>query len=251
MKFIHPETKKIVQKNMRIGLGVTGICQSLNKLDWLNNSYKELRKFDKQLSKEWDVSPSIKITTIKPSGTLSLLAGATPGIHPGFSTYHIRRVRMASDDKLAQICRQLGYDVEFVKNFDGTDDHGTVIVSFPCKFSDDTLVAKDMSAVKQLDLVKKLSEVWADNAVSVTVYYKKEELNEIKEWMKNNYESSIKSVSFLLHSKHGFHQAPYTEIDEVSYNKLISEVKSLIGLEIGIGSGFSDLECVGGVCPIK
>lgn len=250
MNFIHPETKKIVQKNMRIGLGVTGICQSLEKLEWLDDCYKELRKYDKQLSKEMGVNTSIKITTIKPSGTLSLLAGATPGIHPGFSTYHIRRIRMSSDDKLVNICRQLGYIVEFSKSFDGTDDHTTVIISFPCKFTPETIVAKNMSAVRQLELVKTLSTLWADNSVSVTVYYRKEELGDIKAWLKENYATSIKSVSFLLHAEHGFHQAPYTEIDELTYKKMISEVKSLVGLQIGNGDSF-DLECVAGVCPIR
>jgi hypothetical protein len=43
-------------------------------------------------------------------------------------------------------------------------------------------------------------------------YYKKEELPEIKQWLKENYKDSVKSVSFLLHSEHGFKQAPYEEI---------------------------------------
>lgn len=68
LPFIHEETNKIVHKNMRLGLGVTGICQSLNKLDWLDNCYVALRKFDKQWSKERGWPESIKLTTVKPSG---------------------------------------------------------------------------------------------------------------------------------------------------------------------------------------
>ena len=83
---------------MRLGLGVTGVCQALDKIDWLDDCYKELRKFDKEWSKQNSWPSSIKLTTIKPSGTLSLLAGATPGIHPAYSKYYIRRVRMASND---------------------------------------------------------------------------------------------------------------------------------------------------------
>ena len=62
------------------------------------------------------------MTTIKPSGTLSLLAGATPGVHPAYNKYYIRRVRMASDDKLVPVCKELGYKVDYVKNFDGNKD---------------------------------------------------------------------------------------------------------------------------------
>src|SRR3990167_1933689 len=100
MKFIHDETNQVVRKNMRLGLSVTGICQSLDKISWLDDCYKQLRKFDEEWSKLNGYPKSIKLTTIKPSGTVSLLAGSTPGIHPAFSQFYTRRIRMASNDKL-------------------------------------------------------------------------------------------------------------------------------------------------------
>jgi hypothetical protein len=107
-----------------------------------------------------------------------------------------------------------------------------------------------MTAVKQLELVKKLQTLWADNAVSVTVYYKKEELTEIKEWLQANLESSIKSVSFLLHAEHGFAQAPYQEIDFTNYINMAKKVKPLT--ELQVGSEMLDLtECSSGSCPVK
>jgi ribonucleotide reductase alpha subunit len=254
MNFIHEETNEIVHKNMRIGLGVTGVCQSLHKLDWLDDAYKELRKFDKEWSKLNGWNTSIKLTTVKPSGTLSILAGSTPGVHPGFSRYHIRRVRMSSNDPLVSYCTDLGYDIEYLRNFDGTQNRGTVVVSFPCVFDGETVIAKDMTAVDQLELVKKLQTVWADNAVSVTVYYKAEELPEIQEWLKKNYKTSIKSVSFLLHSEHGFDQAPYEEVDEKKYKILVKKLKNIeLGNSVAAAeeTSFDDLECAGGACPIK
>ena len=140
MPFIHKETNEIVHKNMRIGLGITGICQSQDKLDWLNDAYKALRKFDKHWSKENNWNESIRLTTTKPSGTLSILAGSTPGVHPGYSQYFIRRVRMASTDNLVKVCRNLGYHVEYAKNFDGTENYDTVVVSFPCSFDKGTTI---------------------------------------------------------------------------------------------------------------
>jgi intein/homing endonuclease len=252
LPFLHEETNLIVHKNMRIGLGVTGVCQSLDKLSWLDKCYKELRKFDKEWSKQNDLNPSIKLSTVKPSGSLSLLAGATPGVHPAYSKYYIRRVRIATNDKLIQVCESLGYKMEYVKGFDGAEDKTTKVVEFPCASGENAILAKDMTAIAQLELVKRMQSEWADNAVSVTVYYKIEELNDIKKWLKENYEHNIKSVSFLLHSGHGFIQAPYEEITKEQYEDLIKNIKPINSNVINIsGSLIEGLECAGGSCPIR
>lgn len=253
LPFIHDETNKIVHKNMRLGLGVTGVCQSLDKVDWLDDCYKELRKFDKEWSKFRGWSRSIKLTTVKPSGTLSLLGGATPGIHPAYSKYYIRRVRMASNDALVQYCRDLGYHTEYVVNFDGTENHDTVVVEFPCETPDGAIFAADMGVIKQLETVKKLQTIWSDNAVSVTAYYAETELPELKKWLEENYQNSIKSVSFLLRQNHGFKQAPYEEVDKETYEKMKAKVKTIKAMEFdGVGEDVLEgLECEGGACPIK
>ena len=252
LPFIHEETNKIVHKNMRLGLWVTGICQSLDKIDWLDACYKELRKFDKEWSKERGWNRSIKLTTIKPSGTLSLLAGSTPGVHPAYSKYYTRRIRMSSNDALVTYCRDLGYYIEYAVNFDGSENHDTVVVEFPCETPDGALFADDMGVVQQLEMVKKLQEVWSDNAVSVTAYYSENELQTLKQWLSDNYETGIKSVSFLLRQKHGFKQAPYEEITKESYELKKSKVKPLVGIIQNIGNeALEGIECEGGACPIK
>jgi len=252
LPFIHEETNKIVHKNMRLGLGVTGICQSLDKIDWLDSCYKELRKFDKEWSKERGWNRSIKLTTIKPSGTLSLLAGSTPGVHPAYSKYYIRRIRMASNDALVSYCRNLGCYIEYAVNFDGSENHDTVVVEFPCETPDGALFADDMGVIQQLEMVKKLQEVWSDNAVSVTAYYSEGELQSLKQWLSDNYENGIKSVSFLLRQKHGFKQAPYEEITKEIYELKKSKVKSLVNISENIGNEVLEgIECEGGACPIK
>jgi ribonucleoside-triphosphate reductase (thioredoxin) len=248
-----PETEKVVHKNMRMGIGVTGDLQATDEQrSWLSNTYEHLREYDKKYSKKHGWPESIKLTTCKPSGTLSLLPGVTPGIHPGYSRFFIRRVRVASNSTLVELCRNHGYPVEFQRNFDGTDDKNTVIVSFPCSFPEGTVVAKDVTAVQQLEYVTRMQRNWSDNAVSCTVYYKKEELPEIREWLKKNYNSSIKSVSFLLHSEHGFAQAPYEEIDEATYLEMKSKVKEI---ESGVGGSFDDvldnMDCATGACPVR
>ena len=246
------ETAKVVSKNMRMGIGVTGYLQATDeKREWLSDCYDMLRKFDKEYSKAHGWPKSIKLTTVKPSGTLSTLAGVTSGVHPAIYQYFIRRVRMASNHSLVQLCKDHGFHTEYQKNFDGTDDRNTVVVEFPCSYPEGTILAKDTSAVEQLKWVKKLQSDWSDNSVSCTVYYKREELDEIKAWLKDNYNDGHKTLSFLLHNDHGFTQAPYEEISKEAYEALRARVVPITGLEQVLEMNEDSFECISGSCPIR
>lgn len=140
--------------------------------------------------------------------------------------------------------------MEFVRNFDGSEDYSTVVAEFPFSYPKGTRLAKDMSAIDQLEVVRRLQAEWSDNAVSCTVYYRKEELEEIKEYLRKYYNNNFKSLSFLLHSEHGFQQAPLEEISEEQYNKLVKKTKPITTLTQHIEFS-SDDECASGVCPIK
>ena len=158
---------------------------------------------------------------------------------------------MASDSALVKVCRQKGYNVEFQRNFDGSDDTNTVVVEFPSKFPENTIVSNDMSAIDQLELVKKLQAEWSDNSVSVTVYYKLEELEGIKAWLKSNYNNNLKTVSFLLHSDHGFDQAPLEEITRQEYETMILSTKPITNCEVNEEDIKGSFECATGMCPTK
>lgn len=247
----HPETEDVVNGNMRMGIGVTGYLQATEEQrTWLSGVYEELRAYDKYYSAINNFPESVKLTTVKPSGTLSLLAGVTSGCHPGYSEYFIRRIRIATDSPLVVLCRKKGYHVEPVKGFDGTDDANTMVVEFPCSYPSDTVFAKDMTALEQMEVVKRLQSEWSDNSVSCTVYYKKEELDDIKKWLSENYSTSTKTISFLLHSEHGFAQAPFEEITRERYLEIKDKVEPLDSVIIEE----SDMEldgCDTGACPIK
>jgi len=244
------ETADIVHKNMRMGIGVTGVLQASDEQrSWLKEAYEELRKFDKEYSAKHGFPESIKLTTVKPSGTLSLLPGVTSGCHPAYSHYMIRRIRIAADHSLVQVCREHGYPVEFQRNFDGTDDHSTMVVSFPFAYPEGTKIAAEMTAIDQLEVVKWLQENWSDNSVSCTVYYRKEELPEIKKYLAKNYKNNHKSLSFLLHNEHGFQQAPLEEITKEAYDALVASTTLITKVEDASFEG--DLECSSGHCPVK
>ena len=244
-------TEKIVHKNMRMGIGVTGVLQATEEQKgWLEKAYPYLRSFDKEYSEKNGYPESVKLTTVKPSGTLSLLPGVTPGAHPAYARYMIRRIRISANHPLVQTCREHGYHVEYQQNFDGSEDRSTVVVSFPFRHPDNAVLAKDMTAISQLETVKWLQQAWSDNSVSCTIYYRKEELPEIRKYLKKNYKNNHKSLSFLLHSEHGFKQAPLEEITKEQYDEMVATTKPITSID-SLNIGLDDAECATGACPIR
>jgi ribonucleoside-triphosphate reductase len=209
------ETEEVVHRNLRMGIGLTGICQASDlQMSWLNEAYEFLRTTDEEYSAVRGWPTSIKLTTVKPSGTLSLLPGVTPGIHPGFAQFMLRRIRIAAEHPLVTTCTDHGYPVEFAKNFDGSLNYGTCVVS-------------------------------------CTVYYKPEELPAIRSYLEKNYTNGIKTVSFMLHSDHGFLQAPYEEISEEAYNKLVASTRVINSVPTCVEEELAAEDCEKGACPIR
>jgi len=254
LKCHQEETEKIVHKNMRMGIGITGYLQSSKEQkSWLSDLYEYLRDYDKSYSAKIGVDTSVKLTTVKPSGTLSLLSGVCSGAHPGIYQYFIRRIRIASSNThLINLAKKNNFYIEYQRNFDGTEDKNTQIIEFPCCYPEGTVLAKDMTAIDQLNVIKDLQTNWSDNSVSVTIYYRLNELDDIKEWLRNNYTDNVKTCSFLLHNEHGFKQAPFEEITKEQYEELI---KKVIPITSGNIKGQTDneltSECVGGACPVR
>jgi len=246
-----PETEDIVQKNMRMGIGISGIQQATEEqMSWLDAGYKYLREFDKQYSLANGFPTSIKLTTVKPSGTLSLLPGVTPGIHPAIAKYLIRRVQIDADHILVNVCKEHGYPVEHRLNIDGSVDYSTVVVSFPLSYSEGTTLAEDMTAIDQLNEIRKLQTIWSDNSVSCTIYYTLEELPEIKRYLKKYYKNCHKTLSFLLKKDNGFKQLPYEEITKDEYEKLAKSIKPITEIH-SISFDEDDSDCATGACPVR
>lgn len=246
------ETEDIVHKNMRMGIGMTGILQATDEQrSWLKEAYTWLRDYDKKYSAEHGFPESIKLTTVKPSGTLSLLAGVTPGVHPNpAGPHYIRRVRISAESPLVDICRKHGYFIEYQRNFDGSEDRSTMVIAFPCKVPETTPVAADYDWKVQMDMVRRMQAEWSDNSVSCTVYYKKEDIEDIKKYLKEHFRHEIKTVSFLLYHGHGFDQAPYETISKEVYEGMKSVVKPITSVEIK-EDDFDIVDCASGACPVK
>jgi ribonucleoside-diphosphate reductase alpha chain/ribonucleoside-triphosphate reductase len=212
-----------------------------------------MEQADEDYSRTLGVKTSNKLTTVKPSGTLSLLPDfrggvLTPGTNDGFGEYHNRRISFSADDPLVDAARGAGYYVEPKRELDGTENYSTMVVTFPVR----QVGGKSTSAIHQLKRHKMMQTYWSDNAVSTTVYYRREELDGIKQYLRHNIKDSIKSVSFLLHSDHGFEQAPLEAISKEQYEEGMARTVPITSLpdnqEMDLADG---VECAGGMCPVK
>jgi ribonucleoside-triphosphate reductase len=249
----HEEINDVVHRNRRVGTGITGcLASSLFTPETLDRAYQAIAKENTAYSAELGIPESIRTTVIKPSGTVSkvLDMNGYEGIHPAYSRYIIQRVRFAANDPLIPLLREAGHYIEPVKKLDGTLDHGTLVVDFYVQAPDGFPVADEgFDTWEQLKYVELAQRHWADQSVSVSVYYKKNEIDKIKDWLGSHIDN-IKTISFLCHNDHGFKQAPKEAINKEQFEKLSSKIKPIEIEQTGDGQ-MEPLECDGGVCPVK
>lgn len=219
-----PESNKVQKRNRRIGTSVTGVTNFLenNSLEtlriWLDSGYKEIKKWDEIYSSWLGIPESIKISSVKPSGTVSLLAGVNPGCHFSEFAYYIRRVRVAKNSALIPSIKKAGLHVE-----DDVVDPSSYVVEFPIHNG-----GKNLSQVniwEQVALATFLQRWWADNQVSCTVTFRPEEANQIPIVL-DYFKHDLKSISFLPKIELGaYAQMPYEAITKERYEKLMKGIK--------------------------
>jgi hypothetical protein len=183
------------------------------------------------------------MTSIKPSGTVSLLNGSTPGIHFPEDEYYIRRIRFAKDSQLIEPLREAGYKIE-----DDSYSPNTLCVEFPVKEPHFVKGKRDVSMWEQLEIAAQYQHYWADNSVSITVTFNANEAPQIKDALEM-YETRLKAVSFLRYEETGYVQAPYEPITKEQYEDMtkgITPIQRIETNEGGIGSKF----CTNDTCEI-
>jgi len=224
------ETNRVLLRNRRIGLSITGISmfiaqQGIMELEkWTEKGYSIIKYYDKIYSDWFAIPMSIKTTTVKPSGTLSLLAGVTPGMHYAESNYYIRRIRISNNSPFIDILRDSGYKIETAFG----QENSTVVIEFPISIGENVRTLKNVSMWEQLCLASFLQEHWSDNSVSVTVTFDPEkEGNDIENAL-NYFQYKLKAVSFLPKTEDGaYRQMPYEEITKEKYEEIIKNLLPL------------------------
>jgi ribonucleotide reductase alpha subunit len=246
-----PETNARMLKNRRIGLSQSGITQAFNKhgrrtmLQWSDDGYKYIQELDKNFSDWLAIPKSIKTTTVKPSGSVSLLPQATPGIHYPEAEFYIRRIRFSINDPLLAPLKKAGYHIEEDQYDSG---RSTMVVEFPVQEKYFAKSKYDVSIWEQLENAAKYQQYWSDNSVSITVTFKPEEARDIKNALEL-YEDRLKSVSFLPLTEHGYAQAPYEAIDEKRYKVLIKKLKKINFTKV-VSEASGEKYCDGDTCQV-
>jgi adenosylcobalamin-dependent ribonucleoside-triphosphate reductase len=218
------KTNTIIKRNRRLGISVSGIAQYLAKHNieelrqWLESGFKYLKELDKKFSEIFNIPMSIKLTCVKPSGTTSLLAGSTPGIHYPIARYYIRRVRISKHDPIMEHIKSINYPYEDCAL--GTDNY---VVDVPVDIGEG--VRSNPSMYEQLMITEFMQRHWADNQVSSTVTFDRETEGEHIESMLNYYQYTLKSISFLPKSKDVYLQMPYEEITAKQYKEIVGRLR--------------------------
>jgi adenosylcobalamin-dependent ribonucleoside-triphosphate reductase len=223
-------TNAVMLRNRRIGCSMTGVVQAIGRfgyhefLRWCGEAYARVQQLDKEYADWLCVPRSIKTTSVKPSGTVSLLAGATPGVHWGHAPYYLRRIRLSEGHPLAEMCREAGYPVE-----PDAYTSRSLVVSFPVHVPWLTRGEADVPLWEKVDLAAQLQRYWSDNQVSCTAAFDPSTERDTVVQVLQAYEDRIKSVSFLPARGHGYVQAPYEAISEARYRELATSIRPLRG----------------------
>ena len=215
---------------------------------WLTEMRNEAIFTNEKWAKRLGINPSVAITAVKPSGTVSQLVDSASGIHPRYSSQYIRRVRADARDPLCGVLEAAGVPVE-----DDLMSPSTRVFSFPIASPEGAVTASDMGAMEQLDLWEIYQDYWCEHKPSMTCYYRDDEFLEVGQWLYNKFDK-VSGISFLPYSDHTYQQAPYEPVDKKTYNQLAKDFPKEISWDIEEASdmteGSQQLACTGNNCEL-
>lgn len=250
------ETNAIMQRNRRIGTSMSGVANfaDIHGLpvlrDWMDAGYETIKDYDNTYSEWLGIRESIKMTTVKPSGTVSILAGESPGVHwtPG-GKYFLRAIRFSNEDPMLPLFKMANYRVEPASESPTT----TSVVFFPIK-SEAERAERDVTIFEKMSLAATAQRHWSDNSVSVTISFDPDTEARHIGTVLHMYDGQMKSVSFLPSGNSTYPQMPYTQISEEEYS---SSMGSLFPIDFsGVYGGLAadaigEAYCTTDACEIK
>ena len=258
-KYIRKTWKDNCEEERLLGVSLTGIYgnkitstagKALEQL--LTDMRLESVRINDNEAKKLNINPSVSITCVKPSGTVSQLVGVSSGIHPWYSEYYIRSVRGSNNDPLTQFLKDSGIPNEP----DVMKPDETTVFYFPQKAPKNATITKDLTAIDHLEMWKIYRTYWTEHNPSVTINVHEDEWLRVGAWVFDNFDS-IGGISFLPASEHTYKQAPYQEISKDEYEEWVKkspsniqwEMLSIYEKEDGT-TGTQELSCVAGECEI-
>jgi ribonucleoside-diphosphate reductase alpha chain len=262
--FVEPDWQKNALEERLLGVSLTGIYDNAlmrgeQGLDKLASNLQHMKqtaiKANRVAASEIGINPSVAVTTIKPSGTVSQLVNCPSGIHQGHAAYYIRRISQDNKDPVTRFMGDAGIPNE---PHDAKPQDMTVF-SFPMRLGSTTVTRDQITAIEHLELVRTYNLNWSEHAVSCTISVKEHEWPEVGGWVYKNFDL-LAGVSFLPHfeASSTYTQLPYETIDKATYEMLAAEIPDDIDwtqlelYEKGIDTveGTREFACVGNICEI-
>ena len=250
------ETNAIMQRNRRIGTSMSGVANFADTKglpvlrEWMDEGYKVVKGHDNVYSEWLGIRESIKMTTVKPSGTVSILAGESPGVHWTVGgEYFDRAIRFANSDPMLPLFKMANYRVEAASESPDT----TSVVFFPIK-SGAKRSEKDVSIFEKMSLAATAQRYWSDNSVSVTVSFDSEKEAEHIGTVLHMYDGQLKTVSFLPQGNFTYPQMPYTQITSDEYDDATMKLFPIdfSGVYAGMAAdAIGEAYCTTDSCEIK
>jgi ribonucleoside-diphosphate reductase alpha chain len=229
-KYISKKWKENCDEERLLGVSMTGIFDNPltdGTQDGLEDRLNELRLLARETNKKWaailDIPASKAVTCVKPSGTTSLLADCSSGIHPAFYPYYIRRARLSNTDPVFKLLNSIGVPNEPANGQADT----TSVVSFPLKSPSHATYLKDVTAIEHLELWKKYRKYWCDHNPSVSINVREDEWMTVGAWVYDNFDLAT-GISFFPYNDNVYEQAPYEEITEEQYDIMIASMPKSI-----------------------
>lgn len=263
-RYVRSIWKRNAEEERLLGVSLTGIYDNQllsgrNVSDGtaaLVSTLNELREYCVEVNREFaellGISPSVAITTVKPSGTVSQLVNSASGIHPRHSAYYIRSFRQDNKDPLTQFMKAAGVPNEpCVMKPDST-----TVFFFPVAAPDGAVTRDQVDAVSHLNLWKEYNEHWAEHQVSITVSVREEEWLRTGAWVYDNFDE-LSGVSFLPMDGGTYRQAPFQECTKQEYEELLAKMPEIRWEELQYfeledsTTSSHEMACVGGACEVQ
>jgi len=254
--YLSKEWKEHCEKERLLGVSITGQwdCPAVRKSETLKKIKDEAIKANEMYAKRFKINPSTCITCVKPSGTVSQTVDCASGMHPRYSPYYIRRVRISATDSLFKMLKDQGFPYH-PEVGQSKDNATTFVLEFPVKAPKNSIFKNDKTAVEQLEYWKIVKLNYTEHNPSITIYVGEGEWIAVANWLYENWDI-IGGLSFLPRDNHAYQLAPYEEIDEKKYNEMVKRMGNIDFSKIityektDETEAKKELACAGGTCEV-